>query len=251
MGMLRFYYVALSSPLFVTKTVFKYKKVMKHPEEYTEEERYRMAQHIMEHMRRRGRATTKVYGLENLPKEGGYIMYANHQGKYDALGIMLNHKEPCAVLMEKNQSEKILAKQVIDLVGGKRLDFKNPRQMLTTLKELAAEVREGRRYLIFPEGKWGDNKNTLQPFNSGCFRCSLESKSPIVPVVIIDSYKALNGNSFKKVVTYMHVLPPIPYEEYKDMKKTEISAMVKELIQKKIDYELAARRQNAREKNNG
>lgn len=248
MGMLRFYYVALSSPLFVIKSVHKCKKVMSRPGEYTEEERYRMAQRIMEHMRRRGRATTKVYGLENLPKEGGYIMYSNHQGKYDALGILLNHKEPCAVLMEKKQSEKIVAKQVIDLVGGKRLDFENPRQMLTTLKELGAEVKAGRRYLIFPEGKWGDNKNTLQPFNSGCFRCSLESKTPIVPVAIIDSYKALNGNSFKKAVTYMYVLPPIPYETYGTMKKTEISAMVKELIRKKIDYELAKRRQIVSEK---
>ena len=251
MGMLRFYYVALSSPLFVTKMVFRCKRVNKHPEEYTEEERYRMAQRIMDHMRRRGRATTKVYGLENLPKEGGYIMYSNHQGKYDALGILLNHKEPCSVLMEKNQSEKIVAKQVIDLVGGKRLDFKNPRQMLATLGELAAEVKAGKRYLIFPEGRWADNKNTLLPFNSGCFRCSLESRTPIVPVVLIDSYKALNGNSFKKAVTYIYFLPTIPYEDYKDMKKTEISAMVKERIQKKIDFELAVRRQNAREKNNG
>ncbi len=70
-------------------------------------------------------------------------------------------------------------------------------------------------------------------------------------MVLIDSYKALNGNSFKKAVTYIYFLPTIPYEEYKDMKKTEISAMVKERIQKKIDFELAVRRQNAREKNNG
>ena len=31
---------------------------------------------------------TKAYGQENLPKEGGYMMYPNHQGKYDALGIV-------------------------------------------------------------------------------------------------------------------------------------------------------------------
>lgn len=247
MGMLRFYYVAASSPLFVLKTIFKCRKVQKHPELYTVEERYRMAQHIMEHMRRRGRAVTKVYGIENLPKEGGYIMYANHQGKYDAIGIMLNHKEPCSVLMEKKQSEKIVAKQVIDLVDGKRLDFNNPKQMLTTLNELSKEVKEGRKYLIFPEGRWADNKNTLLPFNSGCFRCSLDSRTPIVPVVIIDSYKALNGNSFRKAVTYMYVLEPIPYEVYGTMKKPEISAMVKELIQKKMDYELAKRRQSMRE----
>lgn len=239
---LRFYYVAASSPFFVSHMAYESNKYMKHPEKYDEDKRYRLAQKIMEHMRRRGRATTEVYGLENLPKDGGYIMYANHQGKYDALGIMLYHHEPCAVLMEKKQSLKIVAKQVIDLVGGKRLDFEDPRQQLRILGEISKEVSEGRKYLIFPEGGYKDNKNTLQKFNAGCFRCSLESKTPIVPVVLIDSYKALNGNSFKKCVTQIYFMPPIPYEEYGSMKKTEISNMVKEIIQKKLDVELAKRK---------
>ena len=237
----RFYFVALTSPWFVVHMLYDCAKFKKYPEKYSELDRYRLAQHIMEHFKRRGRTTTKVYGLENLPKEGGYIMYSNHQGKYDALGIMLYHDEPCRVLMEKKQSQKIVAKQVIDLVDGKRLDFENPKQQLQTLKEISTEVAAGKKYLIFPEGGYKDNKNTLQKFHSGCFRCSLESKTPIVPVTIIDSYKALNGNSLKPCVTYIHFLPPIPYSEYGGMKKTEISEMVKQKIQEKLDLELGKR----------
>lgn len=241
MGMLRFYYVAGSSPFFVVHMMLKYRKYMKHPEKYNREDKYRLAQHIMDHMRRRGRTTTEVFGLNNLPKDTGYIIYANHQGKYDALGIMLYHDEPAGVLMEKKQSEKIVAKQVIDLVEGKRLDFEDPRQQLRVLKEIGDEVAAGRKYLIFPEGKWGDNKNKLQKFNSGCFRCSIASKTPIVPCVLVDSYKALNGNSLRKCTTQIHYLPPIPYEEYKDLKKTEISELVKSRIQAKLDEVLKER----------
>ena len=227
MGMLRFYYVAGSSPYFVVHMLLKYRKYMNHPEKYNREDKYRLAQHIMDHMRRRGRTKTKVFGLDNLPNDTGYIIYPNHQGKYDALGIMLYHDEPMGVLMEKKQSEKIVAKQVIDLVEGKRLDFDDPRQQL--------------RVLIFPEGKWGDNKNKLQKFNSGCFRCSIASKTPIVPCVLVDSYKALNGNSLKKCTTQIHYLTPITYEEYKDLKKTEISELVKTRIQTKLDEILEER----------
>ena len=226
MGMLRFYYVAGSSPYFVVHMLLKYRKYMNHPEKYNREDKYRLAQHIMDHMRRRGRTKTEVFGLDNLPNDTGYIIYPNHQGKYDALGIMLYHDEPMGVLMEKKQSEKIVAKQVIDLVEGKRLDFDDPRQQLRVLNEIGHEVAAGRKYLIFPEGKWGDNKNKLQKFNSGCFRCSIASKTPIVPCVLVDSYKALNGNSLKKCTTQIHYLTPIPYEEYKDLKKTEISELV-------------------------
>lgn len=241
MGMLRFYYVAGSSPYFVVHMLLKYRKYMNHPEKYNREDKYRLAQHIMDHMRRRGRTKTEVFGLDNLPEDTGYIIYPNHQGKYDALGIMLYHDEPMGVLMEKKQSEKIVAKQVIDLVEGKRLDFDDPRQQLRVLKEISDEVAAGRKYLIFPEGKWGDNKNKLQKFNSGCFRCSIASKTPIVPCVLVDSYKALNGNSLKKCTTQIHYLTPITYEEYKDLKKTEISELVKTRIQTKLDEILEER----------
>lgn len=241
MGMLRFYYVAGSSPYFVVHMLFKYHKYMNHPEKYNREDKYRLAQHIMDHMRRRGRTKTEVFGLDNLPNDTGYIIYPNHQGKYDALGIMLYHDEPMGVLMEKKQSEKIVAKQVIDLVEGKRLDFDDPRQQLRVLNEIGHEVAAGRKYLIFPEGKWSDNKNKLQKFNSGCFRCSIASKTPIVPCVLVDSYKALNGNSLKKCTTQIHYLTPIPYEEYKDLKKTEISELVKSRIQTKLDEILEER----------
>lgn len=241
MGMLRFYYVAGSSPYFVVHMLFKYRKYMNHPEKYNREDKYRLAQHIMDHMRRRGRTKTEVFGLDNLPEDTGYVIYPNHQGKYDALGIMLYHDEPMGVLMEKKQSEKIVAKQVIDLVEGKRLDFDDPRQQLRVLNEIGHEVAAGRKYLIFPEGKWGDNKNKLQKFNSGCFRCSIASKTPIVPCVLVDSYKALNGNSLKKCTTQIHYLTPIPYEEYKDLKKTEISELVKSRIQTKLDEILEER----------
>lgn len=241
MGMLRFYYVAGSSPYFVVHMLLKYRKYMNHPEKYNREDKYRLAQHIMDHMRRRGRTKTEVFGLDNLPEDTGYIIYPNHQGKYDALGIMLYHDEPMGVLMEKKQSEKIVAKQVIDLVEGKRLDFDDPRQQLRVLNEIGHEVAAGRKYLIFPEGKWSDNKNKLQKFNSGCFRCSIASKTPIVPCVLVDSYKALNGNSLKKCTTQIHYLTPIPYEEYKDLKKTEISELVKSRIQTKLDEILEER----------
>ena len=58
---------------------------------------------------------------------------------------------------------------------------------------------------------------------------------PIVPTVLIDSYKALNGNSFKKVEVQIHYLEPITFEEYGSMRKCEIAELVKSRIQAKLD----------------
>ena len=241
MGLFRFYYVAGTSPLFVSTMIFREEYYHKHPEKYSKEQRFKFAKKIMLHMKNRGRVKTDYYGRENLPKEGGYILYSNHQGKYDAIGILTDQKEPCSVLMGRKQGGRVVAKQVLRLTGSETLDLDNPKSQIATLKKVAEQVAEGRRYLIFPEGKWGDNKNTLQKFNAGCFRCSFDSKTPVVPVAIVDSYKGLNGNSLRKVTTQVHYLKPIPYEEYKDLRKNELCDLVKERIQNKLDEVLKKR----------
>ena len=42
-------------------------------------------------------------------------------------------------------------------------------------------------------------------------------------------------NTIKEVTVQVHFLDPIYYEEYKDMKTTEIAAIVQERIQNVID----------------
>ncbi len=209
--------------------------LVKHKERYSEQRRYDYALKIENHLRRRSRTKTEVSGVENLPKNGGYIMYSNHQGKYDALGIMLSHKKPCAMLWEEKSADRLVARQVCGLVDGTTIAFDNPKQQIEALNTIANRVREGKPYLIFPEGKYTDNRNELQEFKSGCFAASLKSKAPIVPVVIYDSWRAMDTNTFEKVVTQVHFLPQIPYEEYGGMRKKELCEFVKARIQEKLD----------------
>ena len=82
-----------------------------HPERYTVEQRYALVRHTIYLMNRTGKITTKAFGLENLPKEGGYLMCPNHQGKYDVLGIMYTHKQPCSFVMDKFKSHTILVRE--------------------------------------------------------------------------------------------------------------------------------------------
>lgn len=231
---LRFKFVVASSPLFVSWAVPRANYMIKHADKYSEEERYKFALVIVKHMAYRSRTRTKCYGSENLPEEGGYILYSNHQGKYDALGIMLHHKKPLSMLWEEKSANRIVARQVAGLVDGKTINFTDFKGTIKTLGKLADEVVQGRRYLVFPEGGYKDNKNELQEFKSGCFMCALKSKAPIVPVAIYDSWRAMDTNTFEKVITQVHYLEPIYYEEYSSMKKKEISDLVKSRISAKL-----------------
>lgn len=100
--MIRFIYVILANLLRIPYMVSKMRYQANHPEKYSETKRYSMVRHAITLVKRSGRIYTRAYGEENLPKEGGYVMFANHQGKYDVLGIVMSHKEPCSFVMDKN-----------------------------------------------------------------------------------------------------------------------------------------------------
>lgn len=209
----------------------------RHPEKYSEEDCYALAQKVMDIVRRKSRITTEYYGIENLPRtEEGYILFSNHQGKYDGIGVLTGHNRPCGVLMDKTRSYMPIAKQFIDLIRGERIDRRRPRQQIAALTHMANEVEKGRAYLVFPEGGYRKKQdNTTNEFKQGCFLCAIKAKCPIVPVALIDSYKTYGINSLKPVTTKTVYLPPIPYEEYCDMKAPDIAALVKE----RIDAEIA------------
>lgn len=106
----------------------------RHPEKYSEQFRYEYDRYAINLMKKTGRITTEGFGMENLPKEGGYVMFSNHQGKYDALGIMHTHDKPCSVVMDDARSHGPLVKQFIDLVEGKRLKIDNLKQAAGIIK---------------------------------------------------------------------------------------------------------------------
>ena len=115
------------------------------------------------------------------------------------------------------------------------------KKQMKTIMDIAGEVREGRRYIIFPEGGYDHNKNELQEFMPGAFKCAVWAKAPIVPVAIIDSYKPFSVNSLRKVRTYVHFLQPIGFEEYKGMRTGEIAELVKSRIAADIEGHLRRR----------
>ncbi len=232
--MIRYYYIIAISIFSIIYYVLLMEHYAKHPEKYGDLASYKLVQKIVNIIKRRGRIQTDVYGKDTLPKEGGYIMYANHQGKYDAIGILHAHDEPVSIVIDSVTAKRILADQVIKLVHGARFVKGDIKQQATEIIRIIKEVKEGKKWLIFPEAGYVDNKNELIDFHAGSFKMALKAKCPIVPVALIDSYKPFGVPSLKKVTTQVHFIEPIMYEEYKDMNTIEISELVKSRIRERI-----------------
>ena len=122
-------------------------------------------------------------------------------------------------------------KQVIACLGALPIDRRDPRQGMKVILQVTKEVMEGKNFIIFAEGTRSKNGNELLDFKGGSFKCAVKSKCPIVPVALIDSYKAFDTGSIAKTKVQVHFLEPIYFDEYEKMKTTEIAALVKERIE--------------------
>ena len=228
--MIRFYWVIFISFPLVIYYICKAEYVCRHEDRFSEAYRFNVAKGMIRVVKRNAFIRTKAYGRERLPKKGGYVLYPNHQGKYDVLGIMDEFDRPCSVMIDEKRSRVPLTDQFIKLVRGVRLDRGDFRAQVRAFENVVQGLKEGRRYIIFPEGGYDGNRNRVLDFLPGAFKFAVRSKSPIVPVALIDSYRPFEENSLLPVTTQVHFLEPIYYEEYKDLSTKQIAQTVRHRI---------------------
>ena len=214
---------------------FKLCHYTKHTDEYPEEEKYRHIQYILNRAIVGGNIDLKITGLENIPKENGFMLYSNHQGMFDVLAIAATCDNPIGAVLKKELYNVPLLHQIAVCTKSFAMDREDVRQSLTVIQGVTEEVKKGRNYLIFPEGTRSRKGNEMLEFHGGSFRCATKSKCPIVPIALVDSYKVLDQKGSKPVSVQIHYLKPICFEEYAGMKPAEVAALVKSRIQEKIN----------------
>ena len=207
-----------------------------HPDKFTDEQHLEMLRLITERANKGGNVIIDAHGIENIPKEDGFIFYPNHQGMYDMLAIVNVVPRPVSVVVKKEAANVPFIKQVISCVKGYAIDRDNVRQGMEVILNVAKDVKNKKKnFVIFAEGTRSKNGNNLLEFKGGSFKAATKTKCPIVPVALIDSFKPFDTKSIEPVNVQVHFLEPMYYEDYKDMKTTEIAETVKNRIQDTIN----------------
>ena len=212
--------------------LFKYSR---HVEQYSEQERYQFLQKIVDHANKGGNVEIQSFGIENIPKENGFMIFPNHQGMYDMLALLAGCDHPLSVVAKKEVKNVPLLKEVFKIVKALFMDREDVRQSMKIIIEVSKEVANGRNYVIFPEGTRSKNGNQVGEFKSGSFKAATKVKCPIIPVALIDSFKPFDANTIRSVTVQVHYLEPLLYEEYKEMSTNEIAEEVRRRIIRVIE----------------
>lgn len=198
------------------------------------EEAFGTIKKVAKRANRAGRVTIEAYGLENIPKEDGFIFFPNHQGLFDVLVFLDSCPRPFSFVAKKEASNIILLKQVIKALGAYPMDREDVRQSMKVINAVTEDVQGGKNFLIFPEGTRSRLGNRMLEFKGGSFKSATKAKCPIVPCALIDSFKPFDERNIRPVRVKVIYMKPMYYEEYKEMKTVDIAEEVRRRIEKTI-----------------
>lgn len=132
----------------------------------------------------------KISGRENIEKGKAYIYVCNHTSYLDIPGISITIPTQFRPLAKK-ELKRIpifgwIAQSACIIVD--RSSNESRRKSMDHLKNVLAQ---GVSILIFPEGTQNRTSNLLQPFYDGAFRIAIETKQPILPMVVRNAGKLM------------------------------------------------------------
>lgn len=198
------------------------------------DENYQWIRKVTTKVNKAGKVKIEASGIENIPKENGFVMFPNHQGLYDTLAFFESCPRTLAFVIKKEASNIILLKQVVKATGSLVMDREDIRQSMEIINTMSSEVKKGRNFVIFPEGTRSKLGNKLLDFKPGSFKSAVKAKAPIVPCAIMNAYIPFDENHTRPVTVKLFYLKPMYYEEYQNMKTSEIAIEVKRRIEETI-----------------
>jgi 1-acyl-sn-glycerol-3-phosphate acyltransferase len=125
-------------------------------------------------------ARVEVIGWDNLPRQGGYIVTANHAGRLDAVLVfyLLDRSDIILMIAEKYR-QSAFWRWFVQRVDGIFIDRYNAD--FTALRQVLKRLQKGGALTMAPEGTRSPS-GTLQEAQWGATFLAAKSGAPIIPV---------------------------------------------------------------------
>jgi 1-acyl-sn-glycerol-3-phosphate acyltransferase len=159
----------------------------------------------------------EVIGLEHLPRDGAFLIAANHASHLDPFMIGSQVARQMSFFARKTLWNTRFTSWWLDGVGTIPVD-RDGGQDVGALKRVLRALADGRVIILFPEGTRSPD-GQLQPPKPGVGFIVCKTQVPVVPARIFGSFSAFGkGAKFPRLGTPLTVVfgPAIPPGVYDD-----------------------------------
>ena len=181
--------------------------------------------------------TYEVFGEENIPAKGPFMIYSNHQGFADipaTLWLMKDHHQLGYVAKEEWRKYKILH-DAIEYTRSIFLIRDNPKEAVRALSVAKDILDKGFNLVIFPEGT-RSKCHEMGEFKPGAFKFAEKAKVPILPVTIDGSYQLFEEKgSWQPCHIKVTAHPLVHIEQMDKQQQKEAQAAIEATIRSALD----------------
>ncbi|KEI90826.1 1-acyl-sn-glycerol-3-phosphate acyltransferase [Clostridium botulinum] len=174
-------------------------------------------------------------GLENVP-DGPCLFVGNHQGLLDVPVVVSSLDKYVGFVAKKEMLKLKILTYWMKEMKCVFMDRQNVRAAVKTINEGVENLKNGYSMLIFPEGTRSRGEN-LGEFKKGSMKLGIKAGVPIVPIAINGTYNVLeaNGRKIKAADVDLIICPPIYPNELSKEEQNNLSATIKDIIQKELE----------------
>jgi 1-acyl-sn-glycerol-3-phosphate acyltransferase len=137
----------------------------------------------------------KIWGKEKFVNGQTYIVVCNHNSFMDipisSPGIPGGNKTIAKIELARIPLFGLIYKR-----GSVLVDRKEEKSRKKSYLEMKEVLSSGLHMCIYPEGTRNKTTNPLKSFKDGAFKLAIETKTPIIPAVIIGTQKMLPTDKF-------------------------------------------------------
>lgn len=189
------------------------------------------------------RVRVHTSGTEQLPKEGRFLLVANHTHDVDP-GILLHvfPNSQLAFIAKREARGMFLVGKVMHRLLCQMINRENDREALKTIVTCIRMLKEDKVSVgVFPEGRiYPDRK--LHPFRPGVFKIAQKAGVPVVVVTMRNNSTVLpNLMKLKSSDVYIHLLQVIPAEEVCAANTVDLAHRIYQMMAEDLGPELVSR----------
>jgi 1-acyl-sn-glycerol-3-phosphate acyltransferase len=173
----------------------------------------------------------QVHGAESVDTTQSYVVMSNHLSYADIVALFLA-LPIIPGFMAKSELTKIpFLSQALRSGGHVVIERQQHASAMQTIEQAAAQVRDGKTVLVFPEGTRGDS-DTIGDFKKGGFHLAKSAGVPILPVGLRGTRHVFSRSSLliRPGVIEVHIGNAIPKEDVADTDAGAMSQRVRSKV---------------------